>query len=176
MSFSTSSGSTSSITHQLGKALSPYIQHQASNLFIYGNQGYGIYILCVQTFAPDGRLVATDYLHGKRQDLGEHPRTTACAALSHFLGPYLPFATKSAVLHGPMISFWDGSTGTTSYCVHGSALDERLLAEAIHTYNSGHGMHASRQLTWVRMNHLGDTLPPDVVAYLRSQRLSRWDH
>jgi len=168
---------TTQLTKDLGKVLSPYIQHQGSSLFIYGTQPYRVYVLCVQSFDAMRNLVSQNPLHKRRVDLGDHPRTTACQALTDYLAPYLTYKTKSMLLQAGLPEFWDGSTGTTYYAIHGAALDEHALAKAIHQYNaSKEAMEARLQLAWVNFRDLDSTRMPDhLVAFLRSQRPTRWD-
>lgn len=168
---------SSVVTKQLSKALSPYIQHQESQLFIYGIQGYGLYVLCEEVFDPSGNVVASNILSHRRQDLGDHPRTTALQALTHYVEPFLPYRCKSLFMSLPLPEFWDGSRGRTSYAIHGSSLDEDLLAGAIHTYNSSkEAIEEGRQLAWVRYSHLPkDKMSEAVVEFFQTIRPTRWD-
>lgn len=168
---------SSVVTKQLSKALSPYIQHQESQLFIYGTQGYGLYVLCEEVFDPLGNLVTSNILSRRRQDLGDHPRTTALQALTSYLEPFLPYRCKSLFMSLPLSEFWDGSKGRTSYAIHGSSLDEDLLAKAIHRYNaSREAIEERRQLAWVRYSHLPkNKMSEAVVDFFRRIRPTRWD-
>jgi len=173
----TTSTSTSQITKDLGKALSPYIQHQGSCLFIYGTHGYGVYVLCIQSFGHDGTLASEAPFYKKRADLGDHPRTTACQSLTDYFGRHLTYKTRSILLHSGLPEFWDGSNGTTYYAVHGLTLGENALDHAIREFNvSKRAMEDRIQLDWVHFNRLDQTrFPEGLVAFLRSQRASRWD-
>jgi hypothetical protein len=169
------------ITKQLSRALSPYIQHQTSALYIYGFQGRTLCVLCVEHYDESGTLASRSPIQKRREDLGDHPRTTAHDALMDYLGPYLPFKTKSILLHSPLVELWDGSTGTTSYCVFGSSLDEHTLASALHVYNvSSEAMRRRTQLTWIRFHDAPlDKMSKGVVTILRdirqAARPTRWD-